>query len=264
MSETVTATRGVASDVDQIGTYMPVPGMGVLPVNAFVLHAEEPVLIDAGVVSLRAATMQVLREIVDPGALRWIYLTHTDPDHIGCLAPLLEEAPNARVVTTFLGMGKLGLAAPIPPERVLLLNPGQSLDVGDRCLVAGRPPTYDAPETTWVRDARTGVLFSSDCFGAVLERPFESADQVPAAQLRDGLVAWTGIDAPWFANQDPASVAGALGQALPDAPEVILGAHLPPARRMSDQLVAYLEQARHAPPHQPPDQAALERMFDAA
>jgi hypothetical protein len=44
-------------------------------------------------------------------------------------------------------MGKLSLRFAIAPERFYLVNPGQSLDVGDRLLAVFSPPTYDAPET---------------------------------------------------------------------------------------------------------------------
>ncbi len=74
---------------------------------------------------------------------------------------MLELAPNARIVTTYLGMGKLGIQG-FPVERVYLLNPGQSLDVGDRTLQALTPPSYDAPETTALFDNKTRTLFSAD------------------------------------------------------------------------------------------------------
>jgi glyoxylase-like metal-dependent hydrolase (beta-lactamase superfamily II) len=75
---------------------------------------------------------------IDPADLRWIWITHMDFDHIGNLAAVLELAPQARVVTNYLGMGKMGLIG-LPQDRAWLLNPGQSLDVGDRRLHALRP-----------------------------------------------------------------------------------------------------------------------------
>ena len=53
---------------------------------------------------------------------------------------ILEAAPSARLVTTFLGFGILTLEFQIDPHRVFLLNPGQSLDLGDRRLQC-LPPT---------------------------------------------------------------------------------------------------------------------------
>jgi glyoxylase-like metal-dependent hydrolase (beta-lactamase superfamily II) len=260
----VSGTRNVAPDVDLVGTYLPLPGLGVLPVNAFVLRSEKPVLIDTGVVGLRELTLPVIEQLIDPSSLHYIYLTHTDADHIGALLPLLEKAPRARLVTTFLGMGKLGLAHSIAPERVFLLNPGQSLDLGDRKLVVGRPPTFDAPETTWVRDTKTGTLFSSDCFGALLSQPAERADAISEEELEAGIVAWAGIDAPWFHRQRTEDTRAELARIAREAPPFVLGSHLPPARGMTNRLVRHLEVASRTPPREGPDQAALESLLRAA
>jgi hypothetical protein len=45
---------------------------------------------------------------------------------------ILHAAPAARLITTFLGLGILSLEYQIDLERIFLLNPGQSLDLGDR------------------------------------------------------------------------------------------------------------------------------------
>ena len=264
MNPNVTSTKNVAPDVDLVGTYLPLPGLGVLPVNAFVLRAEKPVVIDTGVVGLRDLTLPVIENLIDPSSLHYIYLTHTDGDHIGALLPLLEKAPRARLVTTFLGMGKLGLANNIAPERVLLLNPGQSLDLGDRKLAVGRPPTFDAPETTWVRDTKTGTLFSSDCFGALLSQPAERADAISDAELEAGMVAWAGIDAPWFHRQRAEETGEQLARIVGEAPSFVLGSHLPPARGMIERLARNLDVASRTPPQEAPDQAALESLLSAA
>ena len=88
-------TYRAAPDIDVITSAIPIPGMGLIPVNAFVLHGPEPILVDTGTVIERDEFMTVLRSVIDPAALKWIWLTHTDFDHIGSLATLLEE--NARV-----------------------------------------------------------------------------------------------------------------------------------------------------------------------
>src|SRR5690606_14274500 len=145
---TMMEPRVVARDTTLISATLPIPGLGVLPVNAFAIRAREPVLVDTGVIALGDAYLEQICATLDPAELRWIWLTHTDADHTGALDRLLALAPRARVVTSFLGMGKLGLVRPLPSERVFLINPGQTLNVGDRTLVAVRPPVYDAPETT--------------------------------------------------------------------------------------------------------------------
>lgn len=250
----------ISGDTRALVTYLPVPTLGVLPVNAFVIEAAEPVLVDAGVLAMKDAFVDQLASVIDPESLRWIWLTHTDPDHIGALAPVLEAAPRARIVTTFLGMGKLGLHGPWPAERFYLVNPGQALDVGDRELVAMRPPVYDAPETTAVFDTRSRALFSADAFGAVLDAPVAAAEEVAPGALREGMVTWTTVDAPWIRDLAPGVLRRALAVIDELRPSAVLGGHLPPARGINRALSEAIVAASSATPFVGPDQQDLLRL----
>jgi glyoxylase-like metal-dependent hydrolase (beta-lactamase superfamily II) len=126
---TLNATRNVAADVDQLGTYIPVPGIGHFAVNAFLLRSREPVLVDAGIVTMQEPMLAALESLIDPRELRWIYLTHVDGDHVGCVEALLRRAPKARIVTTFLGWSKLGFAR---------MNRTRSLRIAQSRAGAGR------------------------------------------------------------------------------------------------------------------------------
>lgn len=176
-----------APDIDVLPSYFPIPGLGILPMNAFVLRAAEPVLVDAGLGLLADEFMEKLSSVIDPSKLRWLWLTHTDQDHIGSLWRVLEEAPKLRVITTYLGVGKMSLYRPLPMDRVFLLNPGQSIDVGNRVLTAIRPPTFDAPETTGFYDPRAAAFFSADCFGTLMSEPAEYAAGIGAKELKEGM-----------------------------------------------------------------------------
>ena len=162
-------TYKAAPDVDVVTSTANVAGFGNLAINAFVIHASEPVLVDTGAVRESDDFMTALRTVIDPADLRWIWLTHTDFDHIGSLHRLLEENERLRVITSFLGVGIMGLASRLPMDRVYLVNPGQTVDVGDRTLTAVKPPAFDNPITQGLHDERSGILFSSDCFGALLD-----------------------------------------------------------------------------------------------
>jgi flavorubredoxin len=155
-------TYRAAPDVEVIPAYFPIPGFGILPVNAFVLMATEPVVVDAGLVPLADEFMEKLSSVIDPPDLRWLWLTHPDQDHIGSLERLLDAAPRMKVITTFLGLGKMSLFRPLPTDRIHLLNPGQSIAAGDRTLTAIKPPSYDSPETTGLFASKSGAFFSSE------------------------------------------------------------------------------------------------------
>jgi len=259
---TMFETRKVAPDTTSLNSYIPVPGFGVLPVNAFVIQAQEPVLVDTGLAALRTDFLHKLHNVMDPKDLRWIWITHTDVDHLGNLEAILAEAPNARVVTTYLGMGKMGMHG-LPLERSYLLNPGQSLNVCDRELQAITPPTFDAPETTGLIDRKSGTLFSADSFGALIDKPVENISDISPEMLREGCVSWATVDAPWLSMIDPVKFDKALGKIDALNVKTILSAHLPPAEGRTRQLLDYLKEAHQAPTFIGPDQQALEKMLAA-
>lgn len=260
---TMFETRRAGADTLALRSYVPLPGLGVLPVNAFLLQAQEPVLVDTGLAAVRGAFMRELRRLIDPAELRWIFLSHIDQDHVGNLQAVLDEAPHARIVTNYLGMGKLSLIA-APLDRVYLLNPGQSLDVGDRRLVALRPPTYDAPETMGFFDTRTRELFSSDSFGALLDTPAETLLEVTPRALRDGMVTWATIDAPWVHDVGATRLGAKIASLRDLQPERVIGSHLPAPALLDATLVDNLTAACGAQAFVGPDQAALERMMGIA
>ena len=251
-----------APDITSLRSYIPIPGYGVLPVNAFVIKAREPVLVDTGMAALRPEFMHELRAVIDPEELRWVWITHADMDHLGNLESVLAEAPNARVVTTYIGMAKMGLQG-LPLDRVFLLNPGQSLDVGDRTLLAVKPPTYDAPETTGLFDHASGTLITADSFGALLEEPAEYAADIDPKALREGCHTWASIDAPWLGMIDMDKFGAILTAIEQLNARTILSSHLPPAINMSKTLLNNLADAYSAPSFVGPDQQALEKLMAA-
>lgn len=234
--------RRVVPDTHILPAYLPVPGAGILPVNAFVIRAREPVLIDTGLLALRDDFMRSLASVIAPEELRWIWLTHADADHLGNLAPLLAAAPEARLVTSFLGMGKLGLLGH-PLERVHMIEAGATIDAGDRRLAAVAPPVFDAPETLAIFDTRTDALFSADCFGALMAEPAESAVEIAPEALRHGMVNWAHVDAPWLRIVEPGGLANALGGIRRLQPATVLSSHLPPAPGLTETLLANLAAA---------------------
>jgi flavorubredoxin len=256
------STYRPAADIDVLTSAFPIPGLGLVPINAFVLHGAEPVLVDTGAVVDVEEFMAALRSIIDPADLKWIWLTHTDFDHIGALHQLLAEHPQLKVITTFLGVGIMSLSAPLPMDRVHLLNPGQKITIGDRTLTAVRPPVFDNPCTTGFFDDRSGAFFSSDCFGALLQAVPDSAADLSDEDLRTGQSLWATIDSPWLHNIDRGALVTELDTIRKMDPTMVLSSHLPAAPSATkERLLASLAAAPTTQRFVGPDQAALEQML---
>ena len=255
-------TYRAAPDIDVVTSTFPIPGLGVVPINAFVLQGDEPVLVDTGAVVERDEFLDVLRTVVDVADLRWIWLTHTDADHIGSLHALLDENADLKVVTTFLGVGALSLADPLPLDRVHLVNPGQRLVAADRTLTALRPPTFDNPCTTGFHDDRSGALFSADSFGALLADVPQRAGDLTQAELRQGQTLWATLDSPWLHAVDVDTFSSQLDRVRRLDPSMILSSHLPAASAdLTERMLATLAAVPSVPLFSGPDQAALEELL---
>ena len=257
----------VSADIDVLSTYFPFPGFGQLPVNAFVVKGREPLLIDTGAplngegADVTESFMTALRQTIDPRELKWIWITHADMDHVGSIHQILDEAPQARVITTFLTVGRMSVFRPLPMDRVYLLNPGQSLDIGDRTVTSVQPPSFDAADTAGLFDSKSRTFFSSDCFGALLQGPAQTAGDISPADLAAGQLLWATIDSPWVHKTDGRVFGASLNAVRQMEPEMILSSHLPPAHGMTEQLIKTLASAPEATPWVGPDQAALMAMM---
>ncbi len=177
-------------DVHVLPTNLALPGVGVLPVNAYVVLAEEPVLIDSGIGFDREEFIEALSSVVDPAALRWVWLTHDDADHTGSIERVMALAPNARLVTNAFCALRMATWWHVPLDRVHAIRVGETIQVGDRTLRAVAPPLFDNPLSIGVLDESTGALFSVDAFGAILPEPTEDLGVVPPEALAGGMLGW--------------------------------------------------------------------------
>jgi len=221
--------RKVTDDIHVLPAVFPLSGYGAVAVNAYVLTSKEPVLIDTGLRRDRGSFLVALSSVIDPMELKSLWLTHPDQDHVGSLRDLMDMVPHLRLVTTYLGYGALTLSESIPIDRIRLVNPGETLDVGDRTLIAWKPPSYDSPATTGFFDRKSRTLFSSDYFGALLDAPPDDASALSREELRRGQILWATLDAPWLATVDPAKLRQGLDLVRTMAPRRIMSTHLPPA-----------------------------------
>lgn len=259
---TFMGARRAAPDVTTFSGFFPIGPLGLLPANSHFIHARDPILVDTNGVAFQDDYLAALREIIDPEDLKWIYVSHTDLDHIGNLDKVMALAPNARVVVPGLGAAKFGLRERFDMSRLVPMDHGQRLDLGDRELVLLKPPTYDAPETTGFFDTKTRVLFSVDSFGALLDAPYEETEAIPEATLRDCMTMWAGIDAPWLGMVDKTRLGHLLGDILRLDPSTIISGHLPATAgpmigKVLGNMLGSLSDDRFAHP----DREAIEGLF---
>lgn len=194
----------VTTDTFVLPTFAQEPSGGFISAHTLVIRGAEPVVVDTGVSLAREGWLAMLTEVVDPADVRWIFISHDDHDHIGNLEQVLELCPQATLVGNWSMVTRLGGDVPLPLDRMRWLDQGGSFDAGDRTLHLVRPPLFDSPATRGLFDARTGVLWAVDTFGALVQGPVLEADDADA-DLYDGTFdAMNTWNTPWLEWLDTA------------------------------------------------------------
>lgn len=116
--------------------------------------------------------------------------------------PVLEACPNAALVTTWFGVGRMLDHCEIPMDRVRFVRGGDSFDAGDRTLTALRPPLFDNPTTRGLCDPSTGVYWASDTFAMPVPHPVDDVAALDAEYVRDALLLGARLISPWHAWLD--------------------------------------------------------------
>lgn len=132
--------------------------------NSYFINAEKKTVVETVKEKFWDTFLGKLKTLGNPAEIEYIIVNHTEPDHSGCVARLLEVAPNARVV----GSGNairylrdlLGFEFPH-----LVVRDGQTLDLGNKTLQFVAAANLHWPDSimTYLREDK--VLFTCDIFG---------------------------------------------------------------------------------------------------
>ena len=249
-----------AGDVHVLASSQEAPGFGVLPVNAFLICDDQPVLVDTGLAPEGDAFLRTLWSLVEPEDLAWVFLTHDDRDHAGNLLRVIEAAPQARLVMNYVTLSKLSEEWSLPLERVRVVNPGQRFDTGARGLAVLRPPIYDSPGTVGLYDGRTGVAFTADAFGTYLPDLVQDLSDVSDADLRSGFADFNRLNHPWVSLLETANLEASVSGLLGLDPALLMSSHGVLAHGRTATLARAMLETCTMPPFVAPDQAAFEAL----
>ena len=202
-----------------------------LPRNALVIGGPEPVLVDVGDVAGREAWWRQVEALVDPAAVRWVFLGHDDVAHCGNLEEVLDRCPAATVLAAWPLGPRLAARCPLPADRVRWLADGDTVTAGGRELTAIRPPAYDSPGTSGLFDHATGVYWASVCFGTPVPHDVDEVSALDRDVWEDGFSRYHRTLSPWLADVDPTRWRAAIGRVAVRAPRTIASARGPLIRR---------------------------------
>jgi flavorubredoxin len=255
----------IAAETWLIPRLLPAGEAGFVPVNSMVITGEQPVLVDTGALIHAREWGEDVFGVVEPDDVRWIFLSHDDPDHLGNLATSLELCPNATLVTDFQAWQRMSPHVPVPLHRMRWLNPGECLDIGDRSLQAVLPPQFDSPTTRGVVDTATGVMWAADAFAAPTPGEIHEHADLPPGLWDEVFMPFNSIANPWHGWLDDDRYGRHLDQ-LADLPvSVIASCHGPVLRGDAiDDAYAKVRAMAGAPVVPGPGQPVLDGILAAA
>jgi len=250
------------SDIHTLPSHLPLGALGLLPVNAYLIAARQPILVDTGLAIDRGNFENALWSLVDPQDLRWIVITHDDRDHCGNLKEVLMAAPNATIITNGLTVARLGEEWDVPAHRVRTVNPGRTVELGGRTVSFMRPPSYDSPATLAMYDHTGDALFAADSFGTVLPEMVENAGDADRSNYLEGMATFTRANAPWTALADQVKWDSTLAEFSKLNPGSVLSSHAPTASSRAGELVETVRAVPAMDPWLPDEDLEVEAVLD--
>ena len=137
--------------------------------NSFVIKGGEKIaLVDASHEKFKQLYIDTLSGVVDPKDIDYIVCSHTEPDHSGCIGPILELVPNATVVGSKVCLKFLEDLVQKPFKQQAVKG-GDVIDLGGgHQLKFIMAPNLHWPDTMFSYDPATQLMYTCDAFGSHL------------------------------------------------------------------------------------------------
>lgn len=134
--------------------------------NAYLTKgSEKTALLDTVDPAMEDVLMFQLQEVEN---LDYIISQHAEQDHSGTIPKVLKKYPDARLVTSPKGKRMLIDHLHIPESKIMTMEDGEILSLGDKTLKFIHTPWVHWPETMSTYLQEDNILFSCDFFGSHL------------------------------------------------------------------------------------------------
>ncbi len=133
--------------------------------NSYFIDADKKAIIDTTKETFRDIYLAKVKKVVDPSAIEYIIVNHTEPDHSGNLEHLLELAPGAVVYGSRQAINYLSEMTSKPFSSCVVKD-GDTLSLGNKTLRFISAPNLHWPDTIYTYIEEDKILFTCDSFGA--------------------------------------------------------------------------------------------------
>ena len=109
--------------------------------------------------------MDNISEVLDGRPLDYVVVNHMEPDHTSSLKSVVERFPEIKIITNKKAVKMMNNFYNIGEENVVLVEDGETVEIGERKLTFYTTPMVHWPESMVCFEEETGILFSQDAFG---------------------------------------------------------------------------------------------------
>lgn len=134
--------------------------------NSYVVRgSEKTAVIETAKAAFWDEYLQKLQAVTDIQKIDYLVMDHTEPDHAGSAAKLLELNPNIEIVAT---TGAINFLSQImnKPFKSRAVKEGEQLDLGGKTLQFMIVPNLHWPDTMYTYLPEDKALFTCDSFGS--------------------------------------------------------------------------------------------------
>jgi len=134
--------------------------------NAYLLEGEKTALLDTVDVSVQGVFFENLKYALNGRKLDYIIVNHMEPDHAATLEAAALRYPESTIVINGKTLKMIKQFFDFDIEsRCLIVNEGDTLDLGGHVLTFVMAPMVHWPEVMVTYDITKKTLFSADAFG---------------------------------------------------------------------------------------------------
>lgn len=134
--------------------------------NAYLIFgSEKTALVDTVDPSMSCALLENLKDVKN---IDFIISLHAEQDHSGTIPQVLDKYKNAKVISTPKAKSLLIEHLHIDEKRILTVNDGETLSLGNKTLEFIHAPWVHWPETMLAYLHEDKMLFTCDLFGSHL------------------------------------------------------------------------------------------------
>lgn len=134
--------------------------------NSYILKgSQKTVLFETAKDKFANQFIDRIKDVIDIKEIDYIIVNHTEPDHVGSVATLLDYCPDATIVGTGPALRFLKEITN-RPFNSLPVSDGDTLNIGDRTIRFIMTPFLHWPDTMYSYVEEDKVLITCDSFGA--------------------------------------------------------------------------------------------------